>query len=112
MDKMTTTKRYDFRLLQKDDLWSAEIVRRVSVEKMVVSKHQDGFATEADAQTWATNEIAQFLKKYKEKNKVRSEKRKQNKIEQALLEKDKSAEKPVRVKSKWDLIKTSTKEIE
>ena len=112
MDKMATTKKYDFRLLQKDSVWSAEIVRRVSAEKMVVSKHQDGFVTEADAEVWATNEIALFLKKYKEKDKERSEKRKQNKIAQAELEKEKSADKPVRIKSKWDLIKKSTKEAE
>lgn len=107
---MTKTKKYDFRLTQKNNLWSAEIIRRASSEKTVVSKHQDGFATEAEAHAWATAEIAAFLKKHGEKDKERSEKRKQAKIEQALLEKEQSAEKPVRVKSKWDLIKKSTKE--
>ncbi len=109
---MTIAKKYDFRLLQEDNLWAAEIIRRASSDTTVVSKRQDGFATEVEAQTWATNEIVAFLKKYSEKDKVRSEKRKQAKIELALLESDKVEEKPVREKSKWDLIKKSTKESE
>ncbi len=107
---MTTAKKYDFRLLQEDNLWVAEIIRRASSDTTVVSKRQDGFTTEAEAQAWAKSEITAFLKKYSEKDKARSEKRKQAKIELALIESDKVEEKPVREKSKWDLIKKSTKE--
>ena len=107
---MTTTKRYDFRVLQKGELWSAEVIRRASSEKVVVSTSKDGFATETEAQTWAVAEIALLLKKYKEKDRARSEKRKQVKMEQALIEKDRGEERPLREKSKWDLIKKATKE--
>lgn len=109
---MTTAKKYDFRLIQEDNLWAAEIIRRASSDKTVVSKRQDGFATEAEAQAWAKSETAAFLKKYSEKDKVRSDKRKQAKIELALMESEKVEEKPLREKSKWDLIKKSTKESE
>ncbi len=73
---MTQSKKYDSRLSQKNDNWTAEIVRRASAQKTVVSKTQDGFKTEADAKQWADKTLAEFTTKQGERNKRRAAKRK------------------------------------
>ncbi len=73
---MTQSKKYDSRISQTNDSWTAEITRRASVKKIVVSKVQDGFKTEADAKEWADKELAIFLTKQSEHNKRRASKRK------------------------------------
>jgi len=60
---MTKSKQYDVRVVQYDAGWVAEIVRRVTSKKTVVSKSQDGFATESDAQEWGQAEVKTFLQK-------------------------------------------------
>jgi len=42
--------------------WKAEIVRRATKRNSVVSKAQDGFASEAEAQSWGAEELKGFLK--------------------------------------------------
>jgi len=42
--------------------WKAEIVRRASKKNSVVSKVQEGFASEAEAQSWGAEELKGFLK--------------------------------------------------
>lgn len=72
---MAKVKKYDYRLLQVDASWRAEIVRRVTARKSMVSKSQDGFATEAEAQAWAEEALKLFAENLSERNKRRSEKR-------------------------------------
>ena len=59
---MKQSKKYDFHVIHDGASWSAEIVRRVSTKKMVVSKRQDGFATEEEAQIWGKAEAETLLK--------------------------------------------------
>lgn len=59
---MTKSKKYDYKLLQDKAGWVAEIVRRVTSKRTVVTKTQAGFASEADAQAWAEQEVKTFLK--------------------------------------------------
>ena len=73
---MQQSKKYSFQLVQSDATWSAEIVRRVTAKTNVVSKTQDGFATELEAQEWAKKEVKAFLDK---SNATESSKRKANK---------------------------------
>ncbi|MDH5184965.1 MAG: DUF3622 domain-containing protein, partial [Gammaproteobacteria bacterium] len=60
---MTQSKKYSCRISQDGTNWSAEIIRRASAKKSIVTKKQDGFATEAEAQTWGETEVSNFLKK-------------------------------------------------
>ena len=96
---MSKTKKYDFRLTQENNYWSVEITRRVSSAKTIVSKRQDGFVTEAEAQAWGTSEVETFLQNYKEKEKQRSK-------ERALAKSDRdqqAKQRPTRTaKSPWD----------
>ena len=70
---MSINKRYNSQV-SKDDtsgLWRAEILRRASSKRNVVSKTQDGFATEEEANKWAEAELVEFLA-LNERNKRKS----------------------------------------
>jgi hypothetical protein len=73
---MSTNKRYNS-LVSADEtsgLWRAEILRRASSKRNVVSKMQEGFATEDEANKWAEAELAQFLaltERNKRKSKIK-----------------------------------------
>lgn len=60
---MSTNKRYNSLLSQDttSGLWRAEILRRASSKRNVVSKMQEGFATEEEANKWAETALAEFL---------------------------------------------------
>jgi len=72
---MAISKKYDYRTSQQKDTWIAEIIRRASSKKTIVSKKQDGFKTEAEANEWAEKELVQFTAKQSEQNKRRAAKR-------------------------------------
>ncbi|MCP4596877.1 DUF3622 domain-containing protein [Neptuniibacter sp.] len=72
---MSKGKKYSYQVAENDGSWSAEIVRQVSNRKTVISKRQDDFKTEADAQSWAEQELQQFLDQQVERNKRKAEKR-------------------------------------
>jgi len=60
---MKQSKKYDYRVVEDNDAWTAEITRRVTSRVIVVSKGKGGFATEAEAQAWGQAEVEAFLKK-------------------------------------------------
>lgn len=60
---MKQSKKYDCRVIQDNDSWTAEITRRVTSRVTVVSKGKGGFATQAEAQAWGQSEVTAFLKK-------------------------------------------------
>ncbi len=74
---MTKEKKYNCRVAQGDTSWVAEIVRRVSSRETVVSKSQDGFSTEAEAQEWGGIELKLFMQNQNERNKRRSDRNKE-----------------------------------
>jgi Protein of unknown function (DUF3622) len=69
---MTKGKKFDFSITQDDTTWTAQIVRRKTARETIVSKSQDGFASEEAAQEWAQTELKSFLKSLSERNKRRS----------------------------------------
>jgi len=83
---MTTNKKYDFRAVQNKSDWTAEITRRASSKKTIVSKSQDGFATEAEAKAWGETELASFLENLTKRNKRDFADHIKNKEEKALRE--------------------------
>ncbi len=60
---MKKSKKYDYRVVEDNDTWTAEVTRRVTSRVTVVSKGKGGFATEAEAQAWGQAEVEAFLKK-------------------------------------------------
>jgi hypothetical protein len=60
---MKTSKKYHYQVIQDGKSWSTEILRRVTAKTTVVTKRQDGFASEAEAQTWGQETVATLLKK-------------------------------------------------
>ena len=89
---MTQQKKFDYKIKQDANTWSAEITRRVSARRSNVSKQQGGFETEALAIEWATTELAGFLEKQKQANARKSERRVERNAlaEKALAEKEAS----------------------
>ncbi len=61
--------KYSTNIEQDDSGWRVDIVRRVSSRKTLVSKSQDGFASEDEAKTWAESELNAFLQSLRERNK-------------------------------------------
>jgi hypothetical protein len=70
--KMTKGKKFDFRVEQDNSTWTAQIVRRKTARETIVSKSQDGFATEEEATQWAQTELKSFLENLVKRNKRRS----------------------------------------
>ncbi|MGJ8688215.1 MAG: DUF3622 domain-containing protein [Gammaproteobacteria bacterium] len=61
---MTASKKYTSQIQQDaaTGLWSAQIARRATAKRSVVSKSQDGFESEALAVAWAETALQEFLK--------------------------------------------------
>ncbi|HEY9036750.1 MAG TPA: DUF3622 domain-containing protein [Pseudomonadales bacterium] len=74
---MTQTKKYDARVTPQGNTWTAEITRRVSSQRTVVSKSQDGFLNEADALAWAKTTLLEFSQTHADKNKRHARERAQ-----------------------------------
>lgn len=68
---MATSKKYSSKITQENDTWTAQILRRKTARETLVSKSQDGFATEAAANEWAETELVSYLKSLNERNKRR-----------------------------------------
>lgn len=76
--------KYVSRVVQDDDGWSAGIIRRVSARETVITKSQGGFASEAEAQAWAAQELAGFAKNLSSRRVERAAQHQKNVAEQAL----------------------------
>ncbi|MEZ9454712.1 DUF3622 domain-containing protein [Vibrio splendidus] len=74
---MSKNKKFDIRLTEKRNGWSAEITRQVTSRSTTVSKRESGFETEALAQEWAEKELASFISNQAERNERKSEQRKE-----------------------------------
>lgn len=75
---MAESKKYNFKIIQDGATWSTKITRRVSSQRTITSKKQDGFVSEAEAQAWGEKEIALFLEKLSARNKRHSISRSEN----------------------------------
>lgn len=67
------SKKYTSRVTQGDAGWLAEIVRRMTAKKSIVTKSKAGFSSEAEAQTWVEAELKAFLVRLSEQSKQRSD---------------------------------------
>ncbi|MFA7553703.1 MAG: DUF3622 domain-containing protein [Spongiibacteraceae bacterium] len=73
---MAKGKKYDYRVVPGAGDWAVEIIRQVTSKETVVSKHQDGFASEAEAQAWGEQELKVFLRQQSERNARKAQQRK------------------------------------
>ncbi|WP_041522012.1 DUF3622 domain-containing protein [Gilvimarinus agarilyticus] len=69
---MATGKKFDYRVTEVDGAWRAELTRRATARKTLVSKSQDGFATQADATTWAEAELKTLLANVRARQEAKS----------------------------------------
>lgn len=74
---MNPSKKYSCRVIQNGSAWTAEVVRRVTSKRSLVTKSQDGLATEAEALAWGEKEVNALLKSTntKEMSKRRAKKK-------------------------------------
>lgn len=72
---MAASNKYSIQLTQDGTQWTAAIMRRVSRKQLLASKSQSGFASEADAQAWADNELKGFMENQNLRNQRRDKKR-------------------------------------
>ncbi|MBW1821413.1 MAG: DUF3622 domain-containing protein [Deltaproteobacteria bacterium] len=70
---MAENKKYDIQLVRDKNSWTAEITRKITSRKTAVSKRQEGFPTETEAQEWGEKELKSFLESQNARNKRRSE---------------------------------------
>lgn len=58
---MATSKKYDYRVVSDGTDWTVEIIRRVTSKKTVITKAENGFSSESEAQSWGEKEVKIFL---------------------------------------------------
>lgn len=73
-----SSKKYQTEVLEENGKWTARITRKLSSKKSTVSKQQEGFATQAEAETWANDTLATFIDTQKTANNRQGENRKNN----------------------------------
>lgn len=74
---MSKNGKYQAEITQADDGWQAQIKRQVTSRKTTVSKQQDGFASEAEARSWADEQLTEFTGKQQAANLRQNKNRKQ-----------------------------------
>ncbi|MGR5095143.1 DUF3622 domain-containing protein [Vibrio maritimus] len=72
---MSENKKFTFRLTEKRNGWSAEIIRQVTSRRTVVSKREMGFESQELAQAWAEKELAGFIENQAKRNERKAEAR-------------------------------------
>lgn len=66
---MATKKKFDYRLVESEGTWTAEITRRKTARETIVSKSQSDLATEEAAKTWAETELKVLVEALAARNK-------------------------------------------
>lgn len=85
--------KYGYRVKQEGNDWVVEITRKISTTKTGVSKRQDGFSSESEAEEWGKAALVSFLDNLEERNKRRAEEK--EKAAQRQQEKQERHEKNV-----------------
>ena len=67
---MSQGKKYSVQIVQNDNTWTAKIVRKVTTKRTKITKKQTGFASEAEANTWAETELKGFAEQLKRQNRI------------------------------------------
>ena len=78
-------------------MWKAQIHRQITSKKTIVSKQQDGFASEAKAKEWAEQQLTEFTSTQGASNQRHGEQRKLNE-EERRSRSNRRAEKTLKAK--------------
>lgn len=62
--------KFNYRLVQNDKGWTAEIIRKMTAKKMVVTMKKDNFATEKAADEWGKAELERFVTALNERKRL------------------------------------------
>ncbi|WP_028116730.1 DUF3622 domain-containing protein [Ferrimonas senticii] len=65
---MAQSKKFSLLVEQTEEQWTAKIVRKVSNRRTMVSKKKGRFATEAEAQAWGEQTLAEFQQNQAQRN--------------------------------------------
>ncbi|MCP4274231.1 MAG: DUF3622 domain-containing protein [Gammaproteobacteria bacterium] len=68
--------RFDYRLVEKNNSWTAEITRKMTSKKTFVTKKKDDFITEKDADEWGRKELKRLVSKLNKRNRLLKESKK------------------------------------
>ena len=63
------TQKYSLKITETEGSWSAQILRRKTARETLVTKSQEGFATESEAQAWGEQQLQAFQQLQAERNK-------------------------------------------
>ena len=88
---MTQQKKYGLRVIEAEGSWTAEVTRRMTARKTVVTKSKTGFATEAEATAWGDETLKGIVENLMVRNERRAKQRAER--DQALADKEAAAEK-------------------
>ncbi len=80
-------KKYQSEIRREGNCWTARITRQITSRKSIVSKQQNGFINEMEAQEWASTNLTKFIDTQKNANSRQSVNRK----EQAELKRQRSS---------------------
>lgn len=78
---MAKGKKYEFHVKQENTGWTAEIIRKVTAKRTIVSKCQKGFSSESEAQEWGESELKTILQSVHERNLQRAQQQEQKSVE-------------------------------
>lgn len=78
---MAKGKKYEFLVKQDNTGWTAEIIRKATTKKTIVSKRQNGFPSESEAQEWGERELKILLQSVHERNMQRTQQHEQKSVE-------------------------------
>lgn len=100
---MAKGKKYEYRVIKDEGAgtWTAEITRRVTSRETVVSKSQDGFATESEALAWAEDAIKSFVRNLVKQNVVRTEEQEEKAEKERRWRDNRNKRKSVVTENKW-----------
>ena len=65
--------KFNYRIVQDENSWTAEIIRKVTAKKTVVTTKQSDFVSEEEAETWAKKKLLSFVKELNEKRQQQKE---------------------------------------
>ena len=62
--------KFNLRVVQGENGWTAEIFRKKTAKEMIVTKKQDGFSTEDEASVWGEAELKSFVTDYNRRKRL------------------------------------------
>ncbi|MCG9697538.1 DUF3622 domain-containing protein [Shewanella sp. Isolate11] len=72
---MSQDKKYALRVVETEQGWSAQVTRRMTARKTVVTKKKEGFATQEEASEWGNKALQAIVENLMVRNERRAKSR-------------------------------------